>query len=299
MAQGYGKVSVDVKTLLIAGFGDIAKRAVASLSTHFLLQAWLRPEHIGQAGKWPAVQCFAGDLDDAATLAALPKDFSHVVHLAPPPVQGTTDARTANLLAALSNTHERLQRFVYISTSGVYGHCDGAWIDESRPVNPQSDRARRRVDAERQIVRFAAAHGLRHVILRVPGIYAADRLPLARLRKGTPVLRAEDDVYTNHVHAEDLVTIITAALTHPAAEGIYNACDDSAMRMGDWFDLIAERTGLPHPPRISRSEAVEKIPAPLLSFMSESRRLDNNRIKTQLGISLRYPSVLAGVPVMR
>ena len=126
---------------------------------------------------------------------------------------------------------------------------------------------------------------------------ASDRLPLERLRRATPVLRAEDDVYTNHIHADDLAAMLVTALTHPAAEGIYNACDDSANAMGDWFDLVADRTGIPRPPRISRTEAAHRIPAPLLSFMSESRRLVNKRIKEQLGVKLRFPTVFDGVPM--
>ena len=284
-----------MNTLLIVGFGDIAKRALAPLAEHFSVSALVRPERMVEAKAFPAAQFTAGDLDDPASLAHFARGFSHIVHLAPPAIRGTADPRTAHLLAALAVGRSPPQRLVYISTSGVYGDCGGAWVDEQRPVNPLSDRARRRVDAERSILAFGSAHGVRTVILRVPGIYAADRMPLERLRKGTPVLRAEDDVYTNHIHAVDLVQIVVTALTHANADGFYNACDDSALKMGEWLDLLADRAGLPRPPRIARSEAAERIPAPLLSFMSESRRLVNKRIKEQLGVRLRYPTVFDGV----
>jgi len=283
-----------MNTLLIVGFGDIAKRALALLAEHFRVAALVRPERMAEAPAFSAARFIAGDLDDPAGLAQLVRGFSHVVHLAPPPIRGTADPRTTHLLGALAVGRLLPQRLVYISTSGVYGDCGGEWVDERRPVNPLSDRARRRVKAERSIVAFGSAHGVRTVVLRVPGIYAADRMPLERLRKGTPALRTADDVYTNHIHAEDLVHIVATALTHPDAAGVYNACDDSALKTGEWLDLIADRAGLPRPPRIARAEAAERIPAPLLSFMSESRRLVNKRIKEQLGARLRYPTVFDG-----
>lgn len=284
-------------TLLIVGCGDIAKRALPQLSAHFRIAALLRPERLSEIQAFAAVQSIPGDLDDPASLAGIDRAATHIVHLAPPPNSGRTDPRTAHLLGALARCRRLPERFVYISTSGVYGDCGGHLVGEERPVNPMSDRARRRVDAERSLSAFGASHGTRIVILRVPGIYAHDRLPLERLRKRTPVLRAEDDVYTNHIHADDLAGIVVTALTHQDAGGIYNACDDSAMKMGDWFDLVADRSNLPRPPRIARAEAGERIPAPLLSFMSESRRLDNARMKSQLGVRLLYPTVYDGVPV--
>jgi nucleoside-diphosphate-sugar epimerase len=152
------------------------------------------------------------------------------------------------------------------------------------------------VDAERRLALWCSERRVPLVVLRVPGIYAADRLPLDRLRAGTPVLRAEDDVYTNHIHAEDLAAIVTRALADTAPAGIYNASDDSEIRMGDWFDLVAARAGLPPPPRVARAEAAGRISPELLSFMSESRRLVNRRMKQELGVRLQFPTVYDGVP---
>jgi len=219
-----------------------------------------------------------------------------VLHCAPPPATGTADTRTRNLLSALAKGGILPARVVYVSTSGVYGDCGGARVDESRAVHPQTERARRRVDAERQLALWCSERGVTLVILRAPGIYAAERLPLERLRLGTPVLREEDDVYTNHIHAEDLAGIVARALEDAAPGGIYNASDDSEIRMGDWFDLVAGRAGLPRPPRIARSEAQGRVAPELLSFMSESRRLANRRMKEGLGVRLRYRTVFEGVP---
>lgn len=273
-----------MKKLLIVGYGDIARRAAPRLQGRYALQALSRRHGF--------------DLDQPGTLAGL--DAAHaVLHCAPPPATGTADTRTRNLLAALAKARILPARVVYVSTSGVYGDCGGARVDEARAVHPQTDRARRRVDAERQLASWCSERAVALVILRAPGIYAADRLPLERLRLGTPTLRAEDDVYTNHIHAEDLAAIAVRALEDDAPCGTYNASDDSDIRMGDWLDLVAERAGLPRPPRIARSEAQGRIAPGLLSFMSESRRLVNRRMKEELGVRLRYPTVFEGVPRTR
>jgi len=270
-----------MKSLLLAGYGDIARRAAPRLEARFALV--------------PLARRRGYDLDRPETLISLPPAHA-VLHCAPPPNAGVVDARTTHLLAALAKGRILPARLVYVSTSGVYGDCGGARVDESRAVNPQTDRAQRRVDAERQLAQWCREQGVSLAILRAPGIYAADRLPLERLRAGTPVLRAEDDVYTNHIHAEDLAAIAVRALEETAPEGIYNASDDSDLRMGDWFDLVASRAGLPRPPRIARAEAAGRIAPALLSFMSESRRLVNRRMKEELGVRLQYPTVHDGVP---
>jgi nucleoside-diphosphate-sugar epimerase len=190
------------------------------------------------------------------------------------------------------------RRFVYLSTSGVYGDCAGEWVDETRPPNPHTERALRRLDAERALVEWGERNEVEILILRVPGIYALERLPLERLARGTPALRTEQDVYTNHIHADDLAGILVAALESIRARGVYNASDDGPMKMGDFFDLVADRAGLARPARISREEAVRLLPPELVSFMSESRRLSNRRMKAELGVRLRYPTVADGVPMM-
>ena len=191
------------------------------------------------------------------------------------------------------------RRLVYLSTSGVYGDCAGAWIDESRAPRPQTDRARRRLDAEEAVSEWGARSKVEIVILRVPGIYASDRLPLERLARGTPAILPEEDVYTNHIHADDLASILVAALESDAAGGVYNASDDGPMKMGDFFDLVADRSGHARPPRVSRREAAGLLSPELLSFMGESQRLSNRRMKAELGVRLNYPTVAEGVPGFR
>ena len=270
-------------------------RLVRRLGDRFRIHALTHsPDRVATlraAGAMPLV----ADLDDRRTLHRLGGLAPTVVHLAPPPAQGGGDARMRALLPVLHG----VERLVYVSTTGVYGDCAGRWIDETELVVPTTDRARRRVDAEQVLRRWARRQGTRVSILRVPGIYAADRLPVERIAKGTPVLRADDDVYTNHVHADDLAAVIEAALVRGSAQRVYHAVDDSAMRMGDWFDLVADAHGLARPPRMARDAIAERVAPNLLSFMAESRRLANRRMKGELGVHLRHPTVVEGLAAAR
>ncbi len=237
-----------------------------------------------------------GDLDIPGSLGKVSGVAHAVVHLAPPPDHGHQDSRTANLLAALAKRSKTKagmlpQRLIYISTSGVYGDCRGALVNETRLINPQNGRALRRADAERRVRAWGLRNGVNVSILRVPGIYAFDRLPLARLRGGCAALVPEEDSYTNHIHADDLARIVVAALRHARPGRVYHACDDSSLKMGEYFDLVADRFGLPRPQRVARIHAGERISPGMLSFMKESRRLMNDRIKQELRVTLQYPTV--------
>ena len=284
------------RTLLIVGCGDIALRAAALLQAQYRLLGLCRKPENRAALRLQGITPVSGDLDNPGSLGKLAGMAHAVLHLAPPPDHGERDTRTANLLAALTRRPKRKgamlpQRLIYISTSGVYGDCNGAWVDETRLINPQTGRALRRVDAERQVRNWGLRNHANVSILRVPGIYASNRLPLGRLRDASPALLPEEDSYTNHIHAEDLACIIFAALRHARPGRVYHACDDSNLKMGEYFDLIADQFGLPRPPRISRAEAEAQIAPGMLSFMRESRRLINTRLKRELRINLRYPSV--------
>ncbi|WP_065308113.1 sugar nucleotide-binding protein [Janthinobacterium psychrotolerans] len=274
--------------LLILGCGDVGMRLLPLLGARFRVFAVTsqleRCAELRAAGAVPIV----ADLDDRASLRRLAGIAPWVLHLAPPQASGLLDRRTRNLAAILPE-HARL---VYVSTSGVYGDCGGARIDETRTPAPSNARARRRLDAETVLRAWGARRAARLAILRVPGIYAADRLPLKRLREGTPALVDADDVYTNHIHADDLAAIVLRALWHMQAGGrVYHASDDSDMKMAAYFDAVADAFGLARAPRLPR-EALKHVVTPmLLSFMSESRRLDNGRMKRELGVRLRHARV--------
>jgi nucleoside-diphosphate-sugar epimerase len=282
--------------LLIIGCGDVGLRVVKQLAGRWRVTALTstpaRAEGLRAAGVVPLL----GNLDQPATLGRLAGLADCVLHLAPPARDGHTDERTRHLLAALARRPPRV--LVYGSTTGVYGDCGGARIDETRALHPMTDRATRRVDAEAQLRAFGRRHGTRVSLLRIPGIYAPDREgghPRERLARGTPVLRREDDVFTNHIHADDLARACVLALLRGLPQRAVNVCDDSQLLMGDYFDLAADLAGLPRPERITRADAAERLGPMALSFWSESRRIANGRLKRELRLALRHPTPADGL----
>ncbi|ABK09239.1 MULTISPECIES: NAD-dependent epimerase/dehydratase family protein [Burkholderia] len=317
--------------VLIVGCGDVGMRCVAQwrnarpdLRILALTSHPARRDELRAAGATPIV----GDLDRRAALGRLAGLARTILHLAPPPSDGRDDRRTRALIAATSMPARRpaappapavgrlrtlrtaarqagapvraarivpeglrAPTLVYASTTGVYGDCGGARIDETHPLRPANPRAFRRVSAERQL-RAATVRGVLSArIVRIPGIYAANRLPVARLERGTPALEPADDVYTNHIHADDLAAILRRAAEQGKPARVVHASDDTEWRMGEYFDRVAQVLGLPKPPRVSRADAERLLEPTLLSFMRESRRLSNTRLKAELCVTLRYPTV--------
>ncbi|MDE2402348.1 MAG: SDR family oxidoreductase [Burkholderiales bacterium] len=287
--------------ILIVGCGDVGLRVARQLLPRCRVLALTTQLERAASLRACGVVPLLGDLDRPDTLGRLAGLATWVVHLAPPPGQGEADPRTRHLLNALS-LRGQVRSLVYGSTTGVYGDAGGARFDETRAVRPATPRAHRRVHAESLLRwwgrRQAMAHGSRISILRIPGIYAVDREgghPCERVLKGSPVLCQSDDVYTNHIHADDLARACVAALWRGRPGRVVHACDDNDQLMGDYFDLVADLCGLPHPPRLSRAEAERALSPLQMSFLSESRRLINHRLKNELKVPLRYPTVREGL----
>ncbi len=293
--------------ILIAGFGDIGVRVARRLHQvrRYQVMALVRKSygksHRSVIAKSSAVQLFRGDLNNLRSLQKFRGLADTILHFAPPPGLGAIDKHTQHLLTALSGTPRSdalkkkmlPRRIVYISTTGVYGDCHGEWIDETRPLRPESARAKRRVDAERRLRKWGRLHDVSITILRAPGIYAQDRLPVGRLTRQTPVLIATQDVFTNHIHADDLAAAVLSAmrLRWPKRYRVFNVVDDSELRMGDYLDKVADAFGIKRPPRIRREEMAGRIAPMLMSFMRESRRIRNARAKRELKLHLAYPTL--------
>lgn len=283
--QSFGKPSI-----LIIGCGDIGLRVAKQLSRSHrvfaLTSQQSRFQELREVGATPIL----GNLDQPESLWRLAGLAQTVIHLAPPQNSGNRDCRTRNLIRILAQGSNAVRRLIYISTTGVYGDHRGAKVSEITPVNPQSERAKRRVDAERALRLWGPANGVAVTILRVPGIYAADRLPIERLESQTPALVAEEDAYSNHIQSDDLARLVCAAVYHGKPQRIINACDGGETKMGDYFDEVADAFGLQRPARLPGNE-LQKIVSPMLwSFMRESRRVTNARLH-ELKTPLRYPSV--------
>lgn len=284
--------------LLIIGCGDVGQRVVRVQRHVRVVALTSSPERVA-ALRAQGVTPVVGNLDAPSTVQRLAGWATRVLHLAPPPLQGGTDPRTLALTRMLMRRTAPLS-VVYGSTSGVYGDCAGEWVDEHRTVNPITPRAQRRVDAEARVRHLGRLRSspVRVSVLRIPGIYAPDReggTPRDRLLRGTPVLVQADDVFTNHIHADDLARACQLALWRGRSQRTYNVNDDSQMMMGDYFDMAAALYGLAKPPRIRRAQAQTELPAMQLSFMSESRRMVNARLKRELRLQLRYAKVEDGL----
>ena len=242
---------------------------------------------------------FACDLGDRRTLKRLGPLSRWLVHLAPPPGEGRTDRHTRNLVATCARAASARalrgarSRWSYVSTTGVYGDCAGALIDETQPARPSNARALRRTDAEQTLRTWGSRTQSRTALLRAPGIYAEDRLPTERLKQGLPALIESDDVHTNHIHADDLAHAAWTALWRARAGRAFNISDDTQLKMGDYFDVIADAMHLPRPPRLPRSDVAKRVSPMMLSFMQESRRLSNDRMKRELRMRLRTPDIHA------
>ena len=295
--------------LLLAGCGDVAARIAAELGRRYRIRAILR--HTPDSPAWARWRSLGAipvkaDLDNRTSLKRLRGIADQVIYLAPPADTATVqpiDARLNHFLAALHGAGSLPCRLVLIGTTGVYGNCQGALVHETRPINPQTARGQRRAGAEATLRHWVRTHtrsrrsATKHPgsnagsILRVPGIYAGNRLPIERLKAGTPALRAADDTWTNHIHADDLARISWLSLTRGKSLRTVNTSDCSSLKMGDWFDAVADAAGLARPQRLPRTELQAQVSPMLYSFMSESRRLDNKRLLKELRIRLRYPTV--------
>lgn len=282
--------------MLIVGCGDVGLRIARLLGRGRRVMALTSSPARMDALRAAGVRPLLGHLDDPGTLARLAGLATHVLHLAPPPPKGARDPRTRALVRALARRTPP-RALVYISTSGVYGHCAGAWVPETRPLAPGTPRARRRADAEAALRRWGR-HGVRIGLLRVPGIYASDRPdggPRARLLRGEPLPCAPDDPYVNHIHADDLARACVLALWRAGPQRAYNVSDHSDLRMGDYLDLAADLLGLARLPRANLAQAGHGLSPEFMSFLKESRRLVARRMEEELGLKLRHPTVKDGL----
>jgi len=284
-----------VKEIFFAGFGDIARRIALQPEVAGLpLSAITRSEEKFAQLKAQGFEPLLDSFDDPENLGPLPLNGRTVFYSVPPPGGGFSDPRVGVFCAQVSPDNLPA-KVIYLSTSGVYGDCGGALVDEQTPLNPQTARAKRRADAEAQLQRMAQEFGVPLVILRVTGIYGPTRLPLQRLQQNHPVLKPEESNTTNRIHAEDLARICVAAALKGEAGDIFNVSDGEHGTMTDYFNAVADQFALPRPAQISRAEATGVMNPLMLSYVDESRRMDNRLMLKKLAVKLRYPNLTAGL----
>jgi len=280
--------------VLIVGCGYVGRRVAAlHLAMGEAVTGVVRSAGSAEGLARAGIPAVCADLDGDRIV--LPTRGVGVYYLAPPPETGTTDPRLARFLASLPASGQP-RRIVYIGTTGVYGDCGGAWVDESRPPNPGVDRARRRWDAECRLRGWAETTGGELVILRVAGIYGPGRLPLERLRRGLPMVAEDEAPWTNRIHVDDLAAVCVSAMARAPDGAVYNVSDGNPGNMADYFNRVADLAGLPRPPVVRLAEAGGRLSEGMLSYLRESRRLDNRRMLAELGVTLRYPTLADGLP---
>jgi len=293
----------DPKQVVIIGCGDIGRRVARDwlqrgLPVHGLARSETCAEAMWAAGITPQ----HADLDLAESLAGLVlAPHTLLYYFAPPPGTGKMDPRMSRFIAALSaaavpSSDSHLpERVVLISTSGVYGDHQGGHVNEDTPPNPQVDRARRRLDAEQQLRAFGVERQVPVVVLRVGGIYGPDRLPIKRLQQRVPMVHEHLSPQTNRIHADDLAQVCVAAAQRGRSGAIYNVSDGTHSNMTEYFTAVADHLGLPQPPLVEWSEAERTLSAGMMSYLKESRHMDNQRMLRELGVQLRYPNLAAGL----
>lgn len=280
--------------VFIVGYGDIGQRVARLELIKGRKVAAMQRNPDNQHVQNPDIQHYTGDLDAPESLVSLPLAGTALYYFAPPPNHGNTDPRMTTFLTAITAV-QLPEKIVYISTTGVYGNRDGAWVDESSPPNPQTDRARRRLDAEQQLLSWGRSTGTPVVILRVPGIYGPGRLPIDAVQAARPVVRLSEANHTNRIHADDLAAVCVTAMQRGMAGEIYNVSDGQQSSMSEYFIAIAESLGLPRPPEISWADAQQQLSPALLSYLAESRRVSNHKMLSELGVTLRYPTLAQGL----
>jgi nucleoside-diphosphate-sugar epimerase len=285
---------VIVSAIFIVGCGYVGRRVAALERTRFAaVRALARRDTSAATLVASDIEPVRGDLDDPDSLTGLNLRGQRVYYFAPPPAHGSRDPRAHGFVAAVEDAAPH--RIVYVSTTGVYGDCGGAWVTEERPARPGADRARRRLDAETALQEFGVRTGTPVVILRVPAIYGPGRLPLERLRQGLPLLNSAESPWSNRIHVDDLVSACVAAMDRGRSGAVYNVADGHPTTMTDYFNRVADVMGLPRPPYLNRAEAQAALDAGMLSYLAESKRVDNTRMLEELGVTLRYPTLERGL----
>ncbi|MBW2477588.1 MAG: SDR family oxidoreductase [Deltaproteobacteria bacterium] len=283
------------KHITIVGCGDIGVRVSLLLQKQTChVKAMARSGESAERLGAYRIEPILADLDDRDSLKKLNLTDQLVFYLAPPPGGGTVDSRMRNFCQAIGSGQVPI-KLLYISTSGVYGDCAGSWVTEDTPVHPQTSRAHRRLDAETTLCEWGQTYGVSTPILRVTGIYGPGRLPIARLQQRHPVLKEDESPLTNRIHAEDLAAICLDAARHGQHAEVYNVSDGRPGSMTEYFNTIADLLGIPRPPQISMADAKTQMTPMMLSYLCESRRMANNKMLSDLRVTLQYPDLVAGL----
>jgi len=283
-----------MKKLFIAGCGYTGQRvALAAHQLGWQVTAHLREESKAAPLALAGIAVCLGTMDHQEDIPLLPVGGQTLLYSIPPQGGGSIDLRARNFCAALERDASIPDRIIYLSATSVYGDTAGATVTEQSPTDPASAMGKRRLDAEGLFQEFGRRHHIPVVILRVSGIYGPGRLPLMQISQGQPLLKEELAKPSNRIQIEDLTQICLAALER--GEGIYNISDGAPCSMTAYFNAVASALGMPRQPQVDLDEARRVMPPLLFNYFVESRVVDNRRMLTELGITLRYPALAEGL----
>lgn len=283
---------------VILGCGEVGRRLVKAL----LLQGYSADNIIGFVKSSQSMELCAqlGVIGLRFNLDKLGRDLSacndsSVYYMVAPQKTGETDLRSEAVINHMSDRGIRPKKVVLISTTGVYGDCNGEWVTELSETKPQTERGKRRLNSEQQWLHWGKLSNVPVVVLRVPGIYANSRLPRERIAQKIPVVRPEECGFTNRIHADDLALMCVAAMRKANAGEVFNATDGVPGKISEYLTEAAKVLGLESPPEISMDEGQSILSSGMLSYLSESRKISNDKILRILNFDLRYPDFREGI----
>jgi len=280
---------------IIIGCGDLGKRIAKQLiNRHEAVLATSHQESSQKILHNFGIQTISADLDTANSLSNINFQHANVYYLLPPPSDGISDTRMSNFITTISHNLAP-RRIVYISTTGVYGDAQGEWITEKQPANPQTNRGKRRLDAEQQLISFCAQSSCEYNILRVSGIYCLNKLPLERLKAGVKALDLTIAPSSNRIHAKDLTTICLHTMRGNSCNQIFNAADGKPSSITDYFIKVANTFNLPQPQQISWQDAQTEVSSAMLSYLAESKKISIEKIKETFNFEPQYPDLETGL----
>lgn len=281
---------------IIIGCGDIGVRVGQQLQARHRITGIVRSAESAAKLASYGFNSAIFDLDQPSfTLPTIPEG-SLIFYFAPPTADGEQDLRMKNFLSTLESSSSTPARIIYISTTAIYADSKGEWINEQTPTQPSHSRGKRRLDAEQQLIEFQRHHPVSISILRVSGIYSAKRLPFRQIKARQPILQLEIAPYSNRIHADDLANIcIAAALNTSKSNAIFNVSDGNPGSISQYFKEVALTFNLQPPPEISWEDAQKTLSPSMLSYLRESKRIDNRLMKHELGMTLSYPTLTLGL----
>jgi nucleoside-diphosphate-sugar epimerase len=233
-------------------------------------------------------------IEETGILSATPL---HVLISAPPDERGDPALRACG--ERLANAPSRPAWVGYLSTTGVYGDHGGGWVDEETPTAPQSDRARRRIEAEEAWLSWGRAVGAPVHVFRLAGIYGPGRNQLVSLREGTARRIDKPGQVFSRIHVDDIAEVLLASIRAPRAGRIYNVCDDEPAPPQEVVAYAATLLGMEPPPLEAYEQVRSKLSPMAASFYLESKRVSNRRIRDELGVRLAYPTYREGLSALQ